>query len=161
MHVNGDSDIHMRKTCCVFIPLVLAAFVTTACALSPAGPVSPAATSGSPALSAEQVAGTWTLISMQPAGQAEQPAPAGATYNLTLADGRASARADCNTCVGSLTVSGQTLTIGPAVACTRAACPTMAFENIYTAIIAGDSNASVSGNTLALTSSRGRLTFAR
>jgi len=161
MYENVDADIHLRKTCCSLVTLVLAAFVTTACALAPAAPASPGATSGSPALSAEQVAGTWTLTTMQPAGQAEQAAPAGATYNLTFADGRASVRADCNTCVGSLTVSGQTLTIGPAVACTRAACPTMAFETIYTAIIAGDSNASVSGTTLALTSSRGRLTFTR
>jgi heat shock protein HslJ len=37
----------------------------------------------------------------------------------------------------------------------------MAFENTYTSILAGESNATVSGNTLTLTSPRGRLTFAR
>jgi heat shock protein HslJ len=98
---------------------------------------------------------------MQPAGQSVQAAPAGATYTLTFADGRLSTRVDCNTCSGTFGLSGQTLTAGPALACTRAACPTMAFENEYTRLLAGDSTVTMSADTLVLSSSRGTLRYTR
>jgi heat shock protein HslJ len=110
---------------------------------------------------ASQLAGTWTLFSIQPSGAVEQPTPNGAEYNLTFGNGRLSARADCNTCGGTFTVSGQTMTAGPALACTRAACPTMAFENMYTTMLAGDSTVTVSDRVLMLTSARGVLRFTR
>ncbi len=85
--------------------------------------------------------------------------PAGATYELSLGEGRVSARADCNVCNGALVLSGQTATIGPILACTRAACATMAFETTYVAVLAGDSVVRIDGVTLTLTSSRGTLRF--
>jgi heat shock protein HslJ len=111
--------------------------------------------------SSDQLSGTWTLVSMQLAGQSVQAAPAGATYALTFSDGRLSTRVDCNTCNGTFGFSGQTLTAGPALACTRAACPTMAFENEYTRLLAGDSSVTLSANTLVLSSSRGTLRYTR
>ena len=111
------------------VVLLLVGTVATGCASSPLSPINPSGSEGSTALTAGQIAGTWTLSSMQPAGEAEQSAPAGATYALVLADGHASTTADCNVCGGNLVVDGQTLTVGPLIACTRAACPTMAFEN--------------------------------
>ena len=57
-------------------------------------------------------------------------------YTLTLADGRMSAHADCNLCSTTFTLSGQTLNVAEVMACTRAACPTMAFESAYTSILA-------------------------
>ena len=87
--------------------------------------------------------------------------PSGASYALTFADGRVSTKADCNTCGGSLTINDQTLTIGPLLACTRAACPTMAFENTYVGILAGDSAAQIDDNSLTLSSQRGVLRFRR
>src|SRR5262245_5455327 len=99
---------------------------------------------------ASRMAGTWTLVSIQPTGAAFQPTPAGAGYNLTFDGGKLSTRADCNTCGGTFTLSGQTITAGPALACTRAACPTMAFENAYTTMLAGDSTVAVSDRTLML-----------
>ena len=98
---------------------------------------------------------------MQLTGQSVQPAPAGATYRLTFADGRLSTRVDCNTCGGTFGLSGQTLTAGPALACTRAACPTMAFENEYTRVLSGESSVAMSAGTLVLTSSRGTLRYTR
>jgi heat shock protein HslJ len=98
---------------------------------------------------------------MQPTGQSVQAAPAGATYALTFSDGRLSTRVDCNTCSGTFGLSGQTLTAGPALACTRAACPTMAFENEYTRVLAGDSAVALSAGTLVLSSSRGTLRYTR
>lgn len=130
--------------------------VATLAVLGCAGesPTAPSAVAG-------QLAGAWTLISMRPIGQAEQATPSGATYTLTFADGRLSTRADCNTCSGSYALSGLTLTAGPAMACTRAACPTMAFENVYTDLLGGDSTVTLSGSTLSLSSTRGMLRFSR
>ena len=96
---------------------------------------------------------------MQVAGQAAQAAPEG--YTLTLGDGQLSTRVDCNTCSGRYTLAGQTLTAGPALACTRAACATMAFETAYTTVLGGQSTVALAGNTLVLTSSRGELRFTR
>jgi heat shock protein HslJ len=100
-------------------------------------------------------------VSIQPAGQAEQTTPGGARYTLTFADGRLSTHVDCNTCSGAFAVSGQTLTAGPALACTRAACPTMAFENAYTRLLSGDSGITLSGNRLVLLSARGAVRLTR
>jgi heat shock protein HslJ len=50
---------------------------------------------------------------------------------------------------------------GPLLACTRAACPTMAFENTYTKLLGGESTVSLSGRTLVMTSPRGVLRFKR
>ena len=100
-------------------------------------------------------------MSIQQAGEADQPTPPGASYTLTFADGRLSTRVDCNVCNGAFTLSGQTLTAGPALACTRAACSTMAFENGYTSLLSGESTVVLSSNVLALSSARGVLRFTR
>ncbi len=98
---------------------------------------------------------------MQRAGEAKQDRPFNATYTLTFNEGRLSTRADCNSCGGSFSVEGAVLTAGPNLACTRAACPTMAFENAYTSILSGDSQIVVGGSTLTLSSSRGTLQLVR
>src|SRR5262245_412143 len=127
----------------------IVALLAVGCDDSPASPT------------ADQIAGTWTLVSIQRAGQAIQPKPAGATYSLTLGGDRLSTRADCNTCSGPFALLGPTLTAGPALACTRAACPTMAFENTYTALLAGDSTVALMDGTLVLSSTRGVLRYTR
>jgi heat shock protein HslJ len=141
--------------------VALAAAAVIGCSASASNPVSPSPGSGSTTLTADQLAGTWTLSSLQPAGQPEQAAPAGAVYNLTFADARLSARTDCNVCSGAFTVSDETLVAGPALACTRAACPTMAFENQYTGLLSGESTAVVSDAALTLSSARGTLRLTR
>ena len=139
-------------------PLVAILSLAIGCSGIPATPVSPSA-SGPGA--ADSLTGTWTLISIQPANQATQATPPGASYTVTFAEGRLSTRADCNTCGGGFTVSGQTLIAGPALACTRAACPTMAFEIAYTGLLGGESTVVVSDGVLVLTSLRGVLRFTR
>jgi heat shock protein HslJ len=140
--------------------LVIAAATAIGCA-EQNSPVSPSSATGSLALTAEQLSGTWGLSSIQPAGQATQAKPAGADYTLTFADNQLSTKADCNVCTGAATFSDRTLTVGPVLACTRAACQTMAFESSYTRLLAGESAATVSGNTLVLSSDRGVLRFTR
>jgi heat shock protein HslJ len=147
-----------------FTLVVLASLTSLAvgCAESSSAPTSPSSVgSSSNTLTADQLAGTWSLLSIQSAGQAEQATPTGASYVLTFADGRLSTRADCNVCGGAFRLSGQTLTAGPALACTRAACSTMAFESTYTTLLSGDSTVTLSGNTLVLSSARGVLRFSR
>ena len=115
----------------------------------------------STASSPEQLSGRWILAAIQPAGQAEVTVTGGATYELTLGEGRVSTRVDCNTCGGGLVLGARTMTVGPLLACTRAACATMAFENAYLGILAGESDTRVDGDTLTLTSTRGALRFRR
>ena len=100
-------------------------------------------------------------MSIHPAGEVEQAKPSGASYTLTFGEGRLSTRVDCNSCGGSYTLDGQTLVAGPLLACTRAACATMAFENTYTKLLAGESTVSLSDGALVLTSPRGVLRFVR
>lgn len=155
-------DTHMHMIRFSFTTLTLLGLVAVGCSGSSSSPTSPSSASGSLSLTAGQIAGRWSLTSLQPTGQAAQARPSGATYDLTFAGGRVSTRADCNVCNAPVSMSGQMLTIGgPHLACTLAACPTMAFENTYTSILAGDSSANVSGSMLTLSSTRGVLRFTR
>jgi heat shock protein HslJ len=143
----------------IWVSLLVVSFAI-GCAASSL-PTSPSGASGSLALTTDQLTGTWSLVSIHPSGQSEQVTPPTASYTLTFADGRLSTRADCNVCGGGFTLSGQTLTAGPALACTRAACPTMEFESTYTKLLSGESTVTLSSNTLVLSSTRGLLRFMR
>ena len=141
----------------------LVAALTAACTQSITAPTSPNAVSAPPssAYTIAQLEGTWTLVSIQPAGAAKQDRPFNATYTIAFADGRMSTRADCNSCAGAFSMTGDVITVGPNLACTRAACPTMQFENLYTSMLGGDSTTIVTNSTLTLTSARGTLQFVR
>ena len=146
-----------RSLACLLVVTAL----SVGCAESASSPTSPSSSGGSLALTTEQLAGTWNLVSLQPAGLAEEAKPSGASYALTFENGRLSTRADCNVCSGGFNLSGNTLTAGPALACTRAACATMAFESAYTKMLSGESTVTLSEGILVLSSSRGVLKFAR
>lgn len=113
-------------------------------------------------VSPQGLAGAWRLELLQPFGQGAVLTPAGATYTLTLAaSGSVSTRVDCNTCGGTFTLVGDSLTVSSPLGCTRAACATASFESLYTRILAGESTVGISGSTMALVSSRGLLRFDR
>lgn len=152
--------MHHSVTSLAFMTLVVAGAVGCGSSLSP---TSPSASAGSTTTisTPAQVSGTWTLTSVQPAGQMEVTVPGGASYELALSNDRVSTKVDCNVCGGNLSVDQQTMTVGPLLACTRAACPTMAFESAYLAILAGESTTRIDGDTLTLTSARGALRFRR
>jgi heat shock protein HslJ len=150
------------RNLCTFASLLLVASFGIGCAQLTSAPSAPSGIEGSTALTADQLAGKWNLVSIQPFGQPERTTPSTALYTLTLAaDGHLSTLADCNGCVGTFAVSGQTFTAGPNLACTRAACPTMEFESIYTSLLSGDSTVTLSGQSLLLSSGRGTLRFTR
>jgi heat shock protein HslJ len=136
-------------------------FAAAACSSTTATPTSPSSVGGSTSLTADQLAGTWQVQSIQAAGQAEQARPDNATYTLTFSADRFSTRADCNTCSGGFSITGGTISVAAAVACTRAACPTMAFETAYTGLLGGDHAIAVTSDSMVWTSSRGTLRFAR
>ena len=151
----------MRNSC-TYASLLFVVSLAIGCAQSTSAPSAPSGIEGSTALTADQLAGKWNLVSIQAFGQPERTTPANAVYTLTLsADGRLSTLADCNGCVGTFALSGQAFTAGPALACTRAACPTMEFESIYTSLLSGDSTVTLSAQSLLLSSGRGTLRFTR
>ena len=140
---------------------VLIACAGVSCSGASASPTSPSSGLGPLALTADGLAGTWTLTSLQPAGSAERATPEGTTYNATFENGRMSIRADCNVCSGAASVSSTAVVVSPVLACTRAACRTMDFEMLYESLLPGDNAATLDGRSLTLSSSRGRLTFTR
>src|SRR5688572_6829057 len=105
--------------------------------------------------------GVWRIISIQPATQAVQTAPVGAQYQLGFENDRVFLRVDCNTCTGPFTVNGSTLTIGPTLACTRAACATASYENAVVSLLSGAHEMSATLHNLTLTSSRGSILLQR
>jgi heat shock protein HslJ len=141
----------------------LVAALTAACTQSITAPTSANAVTAPPssAYTIAQLEGTWTLVSIHPAGGASQDRPFNSTYTITFSNGRLSTRADCNTCGAAFSMTGDVLTAGPNLACTRAACPTMEFESLYTSMLSGDSTTVVTNSTLTFTSSRGTLQFVR
>jgi heat shock protein HslJ len=143
----------------VVVVIIVAAGI--GCASSAALPTSPSASNGSTSLTTEQLAGPWRLQSIQVAGQAVQSAPADANYSVTFSEGRIAARADCNSCNSGFALSGSKLSIASAMACTRAACPTMQFESVYTSLLSGEHTISINGSTMTWSSDRGSLSFVR
>ena len=144
------------------VPFAVVVLAAAACSSTPSGPTAPSSITGSTSLTAEVLASTWRLVSIQNAGQPEQAAPGGADYLATFENGRISTRADCNLCSGQATLSsGAVMTIGPVLACTRAACPTMEFESVYVSLLAGDHVVVVDGRSLTLQSNRGVVRFER
>jgi heat shock protein HslJ len=143
------------------ILVLFTSLVSAACSSPLNLPTSPSSSDGSSSLTAGQLTGTWQLHSIQATGQSEQPRPADATYTLTFAGDRLSTRADCNSCSGAFTVSGSTITVANALACTRAACPTMEFESAYTTLLSGEHSVTGSGSSMVWTSPRGTLRFTR
>lgn len=160
--LHSPRPMHTCKFRSLLALVAFASLTVVGCSDSTSSPTSPSSSAGgSLALTSGQLSGTWTLHSIQPRDGAAQAVPANAPYTLTLAEDRLSTRADCNICSGALALSGHTLTAGPLLACTRAACSTMEFEQQYTTLLAGDSTATVSGNSLELSSARGVLRFTR
>lgn len=109
----------------------------------------------------DSVDGVWRIISIQPPSQAVQTAPTGVRYQVGFEDERAFVRVDCNTCTGPFTLNGDTLTIGPALACTRAACETAAYESAVVSMLSGTHQVSATLHNLTLTSSRGTVLLQR
>ena len=136
----------------LFVLPVIATLIVSGCS----GPTSPSATR--PLV--ERIAGVWTLTERQLAGESAVTPPAPSTFTFQVADGRASVKADCNQCGGAAVVSEDSITVGPALACTRAFCTLSApYDTEFVQLLSGDNTATVEGDTLILQSPRGVLRF--
>jgi len=108
-------------------------------------------------------AGTWRLVSMREAGQAEVVIGQPGTFTAEFgADGRVNLRADCNRCTGGYSADGRSLSVG-LMACTRAFCVVTApLDTTYTTLVGSARTWSVSGDRrLELASDAGVLRFQR
>jgi heat shock protein HslJ len=105
---------------------------------------------------------TWKLETIQSAGlgaatpvQVSNPD----LYTLKLGnDGRASVRADCNTCTGPYTVDGSTLRMGP-LACTLVGCPAGSVGTTYAQVLGSRSSFQITDSHLVITSELATLRF--
>lgn len=134
-----------------------AALLTVMANSACSGPTSPSST----APLVDRIGGTWMLVSRQLPGESAAPPPGTATFSLQIADGRAGIRADCNQCGGPAAIGGNTVTVGPAVACTRVFCPSAPYDDTFVRILSGESEATIEGDSLTLRSDRGVLRFRR
>jgi heat shock protein HslJ len=104
---------------------------------------------------------TWRLQTLQRAGASAVTVPKPDQYTLRLdAAGQASVRADCNSCGGRYATDGSKLTLAP-LACTLIACPPGSLDSDYLGLLGGETQASINGAELVLTSSRGTLRYSR
>jgi heat shock protein HslJ len=131
--------------------VLVAALALAGCSNSPSSP------------SPTTLSGTWRIVSLQLTGQPFIDfLPPEVTYQATFENQRVSVRTNCNTCNGAFTISGSTVTIGPALACTRVACVSPAYEgldNDVTTVLGGQHEMTESLGRLTLQSSRGTLTL--
>jgi len=133
---------------------ILLTFFGAACSSAPSSP--------SPGIPADQLLGTWSLVSLQPAREPEQATAPGAPYTLTFGSGNQySTQAECTACSGTFALTGATLSTGPVRLCASVNCQEMAFESRYKMLLTGDSTVALSTTTLQLSSARGVLRFTR
>ncbi|MFT3851269.1 MAG: META domain-containing protein [Ilumatobacteraceae bacterium] len=107
----------------------------------------------------EAIAGTWTVTAVRTATAVASPVP-GPTLTLRLADGRATGHAGCNDLMGTYTVDGEQLSIGP-LATTRKLCTDPAVdrqERDYLAALAATRSFAPSRSRLTLLADDGTIT---
>lgn len=128
------------------LTLGIAAFLFLSCS-DTTGPDAPAS-----------IEGSWDLRSFQLGGSpAASVEPGFYTADFT-ADGRVSARADCNRCTSSYSATGTSLEIG-ALACTRAYCGDASFFDGYVAALDSATSFEGSSSTLVIRHPLGSLVF--
>jgi len=93
---------------------------------------------------------TWRLESME-IGGSTTAVPDPDRYTIRLAaDGRLGVRADCNTCAASYVLTGRSLSIPAAMACTRAFCGTSSLDTAFLSALGGPREMDVSDTNMAL-----------
>jgi heat shock protein HslJ len=131
--------------------IVLLGLIAVSCGGDATGPTPPSGIQST----------NWRLQTLQHAGAALVTVPTPDQYTLMLdTSGQAGVRADCNSCGGRYTLDGSTLTLTP-LACTLIACPPGSLDSDYLALLAGETQTSMDGAQLVLSSSRGTLRFSR
>ena len=106
----------IRGTCA--IGLLMAVVTAMGCGDSPTSP-------------SDLTGRMWRLVSIEPASGPSTVVNDASRYWLEfISETALSARADCNTCTGSYSLSGTTVSIGP-LACTRAFCGETSLDTVF------------------------------
>lgn len=102
----------------------------------------------------------WRLESLQrPDGAVLQVEPGRYTLRLD-ADGSAQARSDCNSCFGSYSLSGPSVTVGP-LGCTRVFCGEVSLDQPYVRALQSARSLDARGDRLVVTGGQGTLHYRR
>ena len=102
---------------------------------------------------------TWKLESIARVGNALVSVPNPEQYTVRFeSNNRVSVRADCNSCSGSYTLDGSSLSIGQ-LACTLIACPMPGLDTLFTSALQNVRTVNVTGNQLVLTGTEVTLRF--
>ncbi len=107
------------------------------------------------------IGGVWKLQSLEAIGIGLVNIPQPANYTVEFRDGgQLAVKADCNSCSGSYSISGESLKIG-AMACTLAFCGSASFDSAFLAVLTNASTFGVKGNELTINSSKGVAVLSR
>jgi heat shock protein HslJ len=105
------------------------------------------------------VGGSWELMSIQTGSAAPVAITTSLRYTAQFAeDGRVSVKSDCNSCGGSYSLNGSTLTIGP-LACTKVFCGDTSLDSQFSGALDGTATVSGDGDELVIRSGDVTLRF--
>jgi heat shock protein HslJ len=128
--------------------LILSIGFVSACDESP---ISPSAILGE----------SWRLTSLQQGTSPPVVVGGDRSYAVRFGDdGRVAVKSDCNSCGGSYTLSGSTLTFGP-LACTRVFCGQESLDSSFVGALQGARAASMSDEALVVEGDGAILRFSR
>jgi len=132
--------------------LVLVTFL--ALALSPA--------CGKPSTApSDLIGGVWKIRSIETAAGGVIGVTNTAGYTVSFGDGgKLAARADCNQCSGTYSITGDSITIG-ALACTKAFCGSSSYDTLYLDILTHATSFGVQGVELTIDSPKGAVRMNR
>lgn len=101
------------------------------------------------------IGGVWKLQSLEIPGRGLVPIPVPANYTIEFKDGGLVAiKADCNSCSGTYSISGQSMKI-TASACTTAFCGSASLDTAFLAVLNNANTFEASGNDLTINSPQG------
>ena len=104
--------------------------------------------------SAAQLDGTWRLFQMTSGDGVHNEDLTAGRFNVVISGSTLTAKADCNSCSGTSTLSGATLTIGP-LGCTFALCASESIASRFTGLLTGALTVRVNDRLLQLNDAQG------
>jgi heat shock protein HslJ len=130
-------------------------------AMAIAAAMTVAACRSQPLVPSDIVGGTWQLSSIHENGSDLIRVVAPSRYTLQLEEqGHVAVTNDCNSCGGSYTLSGSSLTLSR-MACTRAFCGDASLDQSYSRALEGAATVSVNGSEMTINGNGVTLVFTR
>ncbi len=101
------------------------------------------------------IGGVWELQSLEVPGRGLVQIPVPANYTVEFKDGgQLAVKADCNSCSGTYSISGESMKIS-AMACTTAFCGSASFDTAFLAVLNNANTFSVKDDELTINSLQG------